>query len=760
MGMYNPPSGNNVNFSLRLIVIPNGNAVNYDLIGDLPVGYTSNISIIEFYNETFYWAEGSFIISDPSVIDLFGDHYYQALSNIQSEPSYIETISTTEVIRVLPDMISDPSVLEISAPFSEIVKGGITDLPNKMSTGGILIKWGGISDLDEFSTFKWKDASIVDNLLTLPTFPTFLVDSSVISDWNQLDIYDNSNTVQFEELNHVDASVQDSWISLFPVDNLGSIAYGNKHEITNWFTVPYKQPGPNDRNFDASYGLFSEQTIQFGFSWLVPPEKDKQQLVPWGPLSYFPYCSEKYFPPLDGIINFTLRPINTDLVGVGSGIIFDVHGMNTDPRCPIHNHHTGPRDPNTDSGAVDIHKRYPYLTPLKETYHMLNTILVRRLPDNAPIEVSSINIKYDRQSWLWQFSLTIPKDDNHDYISLIIPDPKNANLFTDIEIYLNGWKFICRVEGWSETCAFGKTEWSVTGRSPSMELGSPQNQKSSYIFDENGSSETAGAQIIDAILDGTMLGIDNTGWVADWSYYHDIHTGFDPEDGQQWGIPANTFSWTDKTQIEAIKMLTDSLGAFIITDPNCVGSNKKFFVRPHYDIPPWHWRVNSPFFPNIDHVVNVAYSPEIGRTYISQPVYDAVYVMGQSEASAQKTNSTPGIVVVDVFREGNSQSNRTYSADIVDPNITSWSAALERGRMAICDTGEWIRHTLRLFSIAEFTDANPKISRLILPGDFIKVNDKNGTWYGVADSTDLVAGNAGDSCVIYQTVEVRQYIGD
>jgi hypothetical protein len=762
---YTPPSGDAVNFNATIpIIIPLCNAVNFN-ISATDIRIDINSSVINIFDSDFFYVAADVIIPEITVLKLYTDPQLVNPVTVIGIPSSILNIHYQDSdVEPLPDVLMIPSVI-MPMTMEQLVGGNREfDLPVGLSIGAVVNNWEKTTFVTEHTKINWENAITVDEFNRLVADDATIAESELIDiSWKVMEHADIKTDIHVSApLTFVDCITNSLWNQFYVVDEFNKICWDSFLYADRDVVVYYKQPPPKDTEKLISWESMEQVTDTLVINWNSPGAKDKRMIVPWGPVSYFAYCSTRYFPPEADDVNFKLEPFDPALAGICMNITFDVEGVNTDPRCPYSHYQTGTRDPYNGGGyPVDVH--YPYNTPIKEQYYMLNTVLVKRLPDNAPIEVTSISITYDKQSWLWSFSLTIGKDKNR-YLDLIKPNPLNADIFTDIEIYINGWKWICRVESWNESRVFAKDSWTITGRSPSMELGYPQNPKTSYIYDpSSGTSSTAGAQIMEDVLEGTMLGLPDKGWVVDWTAYTgtpEIHTGFDPFDASYWGIPDGSFSWTDKTQIEVIKSLTESIGAFIITNPYCTGADKKLIIRPKYDQPPWYWNTANIHRPLIDHVINTSYSTEVGRNYAQLANYDSVYVMGQKSTDAQKTNVTDGIVIVETFRDGVGPGSRVYGEDIVNPYLYNWQAAFELGRMSICETGEWMNHRLRLFSIAEYTDPAPKISRLILPGDFVQVNEDSTSWYGLASSVEINVSIVNTSVfAVYQTIEVNQYIG-
>jgi hypothetical protein len=752
-----------VNFSLYPIYIPACNAVNFN-IGGQDVGITPLPSYISIVSPDALLVEGYFFSIEPSYIDLLSNQVgLEPLVDLINSPSFIDITANSGVLQILPDCISQPSYIPITVNIVEIRAGQSQDLPFGISTGGHNINWKTPVELDEHTGFNWDQAIITDHRVEIPNEDFESLDKTVADTWTVLDYKDNRSVIPFNKFPELlDRLTLSAWNTLIITDKHRDIVYGNMDRLYKPINIPYKSPGANDTFKKVFFTTYAgTKDLFFHFKWNEPGAKDKHHLVPWGPIQYFTFCNRRYYPPTEcGTVNFKLETIDQQMIGVCDQVIFSVEGYQSDPRCPFKHYQSGRRDPYI--GGIEVKHIYP--PGFKEVYKVMNTVLVKRLPDNVPIEIVNVSIKYDIQSYTWQFTLNIPKDTRGgvNYLDLIKPNPSNLNIFTDIEIYINGWQWICRIESWSESRVFAKDTWSVTGRSPSMELGAPLNQKTSYTYDAAGSSLTAGAQIMQDVLDGTMLGIDDTGWNLNLDYYHgvtgeidEIFTGFDPEDAQQWGIPANTFTWTNLTQIEVLKQLAESIGAFIYTEPNCISGNKNLYLKPITNKPPWHW--NGTNKPRVNHAIRTSYASEVSRSYESLPVYTSVLVMGQTSVDPQQSGNSSGIVVADVYRFG---PDRIYAPDVTNPWITTVQAATEYGRNVLSDTGEWIKSTLRLFSLEQKGAIAPQISGLIVPGDFIKV-EEGSDWYGMVTSTEITAGVTNTAVfAVYQTIEVKQYIGE
>ncbi len=340
---------------------------------------------------------------------------------------------------------------------------------------------------------------------------------------------------------------------------------------------------------------------------------------------------------------------------------------------------------------------------------MANTILFKRLPDNVPFDALSVSMQLDVDSWLWSFQMEIP---SRAFLDLIKPQ---GGTLIDVEIAVNGWKWICRVEGWHESAAFGRRSWTVTGRSPSAELGDPYCTRQSYVS----TVATQGSQFVTDIL-------QYSGWSHSWaaSDYLDPLTG--------WLIPAGAFTYQDQTKIGAIQQLAAAVGAIIQTPPDTV-TTPTLTIKPRFPVSPWQWVGVTPEVGIID-----AQFEEVGRNWMPAPLYNAVVVAGVNYGK-----------IVSVKRTGTAGDKQapTFTSDL----ICTDGAGRESGRIIMGRSGNWIKHTIRLFSL--YPDGTPP--GLLVPGTMIAVQEGATTWNGQVTGTTIAASNV--SREVRQTIEVEEY---
>ena len=288
------------------------------------------------------------------------------------------------------------------------------------------------------------------------------------------------------------------------------------------------------------------------------------------------------------------------------------------------------------------------------------------------------------------------------------------------------------------------------------------------------------------ILQGVRIGNDNSGWVPVFDRYGDkVHTGFNPSGADEWGFRNNSLSWQDVTQIEAVTALTESIGAFIITEPNSIGAglppeeqqqnHKKLYIRPKYNYPPWHWNASSIHWQDIwgkdsqgkqipgNKLISTELAMDVGRSNENKADYNAVMVMGTLENQGDGTGT--GFPVVELYRKGVGQGFRVYAPDIVDEKLQSAPACIEAGRPTLCETGFWLKHTLKMYSIRYPSSTDETLPPLCWPGDFVQVQEhsrvgkREKIWYGDVEAVQVDVAVNNNAVYVTQTLGINEYVG-
>jgi len=710
---YVPPDPSNVIFTFGASVSDNQIIYSYPI--ELGIDITDSIigSIISIESEDF---PGIIGISDSEVTILM-----TVLSeniNISIAPS----ISELYIIPVIESFIS----LEIN-PSIAITRGGqYENLPYKGSD--FVASWGqGILTNKPSFVVPWETANQIDTDVRAKFIDAKYSDDAVRSTWAGIqptaDIEDDVPWGDF--IDYPGKASTHGFEVIMPfADKRDAILWEEFETLHHQaITAPYYDSLIKDKPHTTVWGDISIADDFIEIPYGQPAPKDKPHTTYWGPNWYSLLCGTKYFPPAPGDLILFKFFEGTELIPFDGVIKFELDDVRSQSeRCPYDYPYSGPRDPyNPPFDPANPDDYNTLYTPIKGYYYIMNSTFIQRISGNMEdIDFQSVSMSIDRDSWLWSFSIVILSKAS---LNLIKPQ---GQTFADIVINCNGWKWTCRVENWQESISFGKKSWTVTGKSTSVELGEPYSHIPAFTNDE-----AHGGQIIEDVL--TTSG---SGWSVDWQNYT-----FDPT--LTWLIPANTFSLTDTSLLKVVQKVSSSVYGFIQTNANTEvsqGGTKKLIIQPKYRENPWKW--NTMIIPDV--VLTDAVCEEIGRSNTTKQYFNAATVYGENNGC-----------IVNGVKDGTAGDK---SASVVsDALITTMESGQEAVRHLIGDSGPWISHTFKLFSLMPPGQA----PGLMLPGNFITMNETGETsWTGQVTGVSISSGWSGNGLTTSQNIEVEQYIGD
>lgn len=639
--------------------------------------------------------------------------------------------SVDDVIVHIMNVVASESI-NVGLNLSNIeVQGGQTyNLPIGISSNGKIMPWGDTENvLDSHKNFPFNDGIIIDNHQSQPWTATIVQDKHMTSSFILDLLYqDNHNHIPWGDFEFkLDYQYFNSFIA--------KMDYIDKHQIFPFAifeelyniekSIPFLIPGPVDEHHEHKWG--GNVPITVDISHLYDRTSDivnLSHITYWGPKWYQLICQRKYFPFPSG--SLTLHFNNEDPNCVIPDVTEDPLNFAEvyDSRCPYEHWHSGKRDRYEEEIVV-----VP-LPELRDTYYMLNTITLRRLPDLTVLDCYTVDIQTDIDSWTWDFAITLPDES---YLDLVKPSLSEGELvLIDIEIMINSWVFTCRVESWTESITFGKRSWTIRGRSPSIALAAP------YALPGviTNTSDVQGASLIGDILTGS-------GWSVEWGHGNNITTFSDylnPSTG--WLIPSGVFNVSDKTRMQALQDVVKAIDARILTKPDC-DSDKDLIIIPRYSVVPWGWDSET-----ADHEFNSNVCWEISRQYESFPNINAVVVSGQNQG-----------VVVNATRNGTAGDKA--ASMVTDSLITTSDAGAERAKNILSKEGMWTSHSIKLFSLDNFISPTGDFPGLILPGKLVAITEGTTTWKGQVTSVSIHGSSVSNSkgIEVTQTIGVEEYHG-
>lgn len=270
--------------------------------------------------------------------------------------------------------------------------------------------------------------------------------------------------------------------------------------------------------------------------------------------------------------------------------------------------------------------------PVQRVYIVLNEIQLLRVSNTTPIPALSMSVSFDCDSWLPQFSATIPESARE----AIMPDPSPV----EVEVIINGTQFRFFVERISRARQFGQNTISISGRGIACELDAPYATASQWT---NSTQMTAQQIIADTLT--------NTGYTQTWNI-------------TDWLVPANTFSQFG-TPSEVAASVAEASGSVLQAD----WLTRDLRMLPRYPVKPWDWATATPSY-----VIPGAVTQTESLEWSEKPAYNVVYVSGvQNGVLGQvKITGTAGDLAAPMYTH---------------PLITHIDAARQKGISILGDTG-------------------------------------------------------------------------
>ena len=485
------------------------------------------------------------------------------------------------------------------------------------------------------------------------------------------------------------------WVSLTRADEAGVIPWGVLKSDDIEAASPYNIPPPMDLFEPEAWEAFRFVDLAEACGYRYPPPADLPFDVVWGPNAPSEKCYRVYVPPSGDALIFDLgQPLDQP---AGDHLIFRFDPL-ANPLVCDYIPGTGPVDPWHPPGGEII------IVPVLEAYIMSNIAYITRISDGAAVDALQAQLTLDMSSWTWGFTATLG---SRAALDLVIPQ---SGVTVPLQVSVNGQLWTVMVESWKEDKLFGKSTWTVTGRSTSAELAAPYAPSKTYL---EASDKTAVQLAEQELL--------NTGWTIDWQ----------PID---WLVPGGCFGYVNQPIIQNIQQIADAAGGIIQTDPTA----QTLHVVSRYKTSPWNWGQATPDVILPDSIVK-----ELSREYKPAPAYNAVYVSGQMA----------GGVTVWVKRTGT--AGDIQMPQIVHALITSREIGQERGRIALSSCGAWETVTI-LTQLA----IPPDSPALILPGKLIQVVEGGVSWKGQVSGVTISAQwQTGTGIYVLQQLEVERYYG-
>ncbi|WP_067521604.1 hypothetical protein [Endozoicomonas ascidiicola] len=360
---------------------------------------------------------------------------------------------------------------------------------------------------------------------------------------------------------------------------------------------------------------------------------------------------------------------------------------------------TGSYGGETDPDVVE--KPEPEQPDIRESYLLMNTITTVVLPDRIPLELPSLEISLDIDSFSWSFTGQLIGATN---IAMVEPDENGPK---QIEVDINGWKWIFIIERYSTDRRFGNERYTIYGSSRTQLLAAPY----APMRSKSSSDLNAKQAIIEELA--------NTGFTAS---YPDLNDYSAPD----WIMPGGSFSYQNQTAMQVVAKIVTTAGSVMIPSRDADQLN----IQPRYPASPWAWSVTT-----MDKIVPASMVISLSASWRPEQAYNAVYVSG--------TNAG---VAVNVKRQGTNGDNP--APDILEDWLTETQVNTERGRNELAKGGNQSITVIEL----PLTDINTAPG-LIEPGMLVEVLNITGDWIGLCLATNITA----ERSRVLQSVQLERH---
>lgn len=333
-----------------------------------------------------------------------------------------------------------------------------------------------------------------------------------------------------------------------------------------------------------------------------------------------------------------------------------------------------------------------------------NSVSLNRSDDGREIKLLGFSVGIDSNSYTWSFSATVPLSELSK-----VDTASEQQIGVDFVCNGNLWRFI--LDGCDDSASFGESSLTIKGKSRAMLLASPYSSQRGFKYD----TPMSARQIAEDELN--RFGVPS-GFTLDWQL-----AGVNG-----WNIPANAYSYSNKTPINSLQWIAESAGGFI----NAHMSDDIIHVLANYPVPSWEWSDQTPLL-----TLPMSLITSRSRGRVNKPAYNGVTLYGENEG---------GIGAL-VKRTGTSGG---YQPPMVTSDLmTDTAAAISRGKMILSDTGDIGNIGISMPLHSDFG--------VLKPSTLIGVNDGE-SWIGMVRGTTITGRLSSNQALeIDQSIDVERH---
>lgn len=346
----------------------------------------------------------------------------------------------------------------------------------------------------------------------------------------------------------------------------------------------------------------------------------------------------------------------------------------------------------------------------RRTYVVNNSVTVVRLPDNAPVQVTSIDIQLDAGSPMHTLSMQVADDAS---LALLKPGTSGPR---EVLVTINGYALTFIIEDWTTTRVFPGRQHTVTGRSRTALLAAPYAPERSLVRDQIATA---------AML--AELELEDTGYTLDWQTI-------------DWTVPAGAWSYAEMTPLDAIVEIAAGCGAVVQSDIE----DKVLHVLPRYPARPWDWPETEP-----DVTVTSDLAVQVSERVANKPKYNEVYVAATAQGVAG-------------FCLRSGEGGGVYAPQFTHPLVNTEAVHQEVGSNILSDRGRQSDWTFAGMPIFPEPVQEGQVG-LLRPLQLALVHEGGSSWMGLITRTRISVHREGPdnrALVVTQTVNIERHPED
>ena len=340
----------------------------------------------------------------------------------------------------------------------------------------------------------------------------------------------------------------------------------------------------------------------------------------------------------------------------------------------------------------------------KGVIFVTNSVSLTRTDDGREIKLLGFSVGIDSNSYCWTFSATVPLSELSK-----VDTAHEQQIGVDFTCNGNLWRFI--LDSCEDSIQFGESSLTIKGKSRAMILAHPYATQRGFKFD----TAMSARQIAEAELNRNGV---PSGFTLDWQL-----AGING-----WNVPANTYSYSNKTPINSLQWIAEAAGGFI----NAHMSEDIIRVLAQYPVPSWEWAAQTP---SIELPMSLITSRNRGR--VNKPAYNGVNLYGDNDngihALIKRTGTSGG-----------------YQPPMVTSDLmTDTAAAISRGEAILSDTGDIGNIGISMPLHSDFG--------VLKPSTLIGVNDGE-QWVGMVRGTTITGRLSSNRALeIDQSIDVERH---